>query len=427
MEFHCDTLNRQGCDGTIRKFCSPESQLQLPFLIYYKLFLLLLLKLFNTRAMGTNLKLLLIAIILVWITANPSTSQVTVGPNSPGTGTNVATGFGNAWSNPTNVTASDNSYASVSLSFFAFSDALVASNFGFSIPGTATIDGITVSIEKNGTGNVSDFNIQLTKNGTTPIGSNYAQFFVPWPGSDTNVGYGGAADLWGTTWTPVEINSSSFGVYIIAVGLNLLGSSVASIDHVTVTIDYTIPTPVELVNFEGEVIEEVIELYWRTTWEDNNDFFTIEKSANGLNYFELGTIEGNGTTELISDYSFTDPLPFEGNNYYRLSQTDFDGAYEIFKPIVVNYEKEGLMFKLFPNPVLDDYINLIVDPDLLKGEGNNTYVLIRNLTGEALLQQTISTTSLGNKITLNRRLASGMYILELHSPYGTSSKKFVVN
>jgi hypothetical protein len=352
-------------------------------------------------------------------------SQVTVGPNSPGTGTNVAVGGGTAWSNPTNVTASDNSYASVSLSFFAVSDALVATNFGFSIPGTATIDGITVSIEKNGTGFTFDLNIQLTKNGTTAVGSNYA-LITPWPGSDTNVGYGGAADLWGTTWTPAEINSSNFGVYIRAIGLNLFGSSVASVDHVTVTIDYTIPTPVELISFDGQVNDEVIELKWSTTWEENNDYFTIEKSANGLNYLELATIDGSGSTELISDYSYIDPLPFKGNNYYRLSQTDFDGAYEVFKPIMINYEKEGAMLKIYPNPVTDGYVNLMVNPDLLKGENNNTYINLRSITGEVVHQQLISTNTLGNKITLDQRIASGTYILELHSPYGESSKKIIV-
>jgi hypothetical protein len=348
----------------------------------------------------------------------------TVGPNSAGTGTNVAAG-GTAWSNPGNVTASDNSYASVSLGFFALSDALVATNFGFSIPVTATIDGITVSIEKNGTGYISDIVIQLTKNGTTGVGSNYSQFFTAWPGSDTNVGYGGAADLWGTAWTVAEINNSNFGVYIRAIGLNF-GGSTANIDHVTVTIDYSLPAPVDLLSFNGEVSGEVIELKWRTTWEVNNDFFTIEKSTNGLNYFELETVKGNGSTEILSDYSYIDPLPYEGFNYYRLSQTDFNGTYEVFKPIMVNYEKEAAMVKIYPNPVQNEYVNLIVNPDLLKGENNNTYILIRSINGELVYQQSIPTTAVGKKISLNKRFESGMYILELHTPYGASVEKLVV-
>jgi len=122
--------------------------------------------------MYVNPRLLLAFLLLVVSFPVLIVAQVTVGLNSTGTGINVAVG-GTAWSNPTNVTASDNSYASVSLSFLVVSDALVATNFGFSIPVTATVDGITVSIEKNGTGYTSDLAIQLTKNGTTTVGSNY--------------------------------------------------------------------------------------------------------------------------------------------------------------------------------------------------------------------------------------------------------------
>lgn len=138
------------------------------------------------------------------------------------------------------------------------------------------------------------------------------------------------------------------------------------------------------------------------------------------------TVEGNGTTELISDYTFIDPLPFEGNNYYRLSQTDYDGAFEVFKPIMVNYEKEGSIFKIYPNPVTDGYVNLTVNPDLLNGENNNTYILVRSITGELIHRQLVPTNTLTKKITLDQRISSGTYILELHSPYGESSKKLVV-
>ena len=384
--------------------------------------------------MHVNLKLLIGIFVLV-VSFPLLVASQTSGPNSPGAGTNVNV-TGNSWSNPNNVTASDDSWTSVSLSTTQTSDALVATNFGFSIPGTATIDGITVSIERFGTITITifpfrftyirDYTIQLTKDGSNPIGNNKASGSI-WPTTDGSATYGNATDLWGTTWTPAEINSSNFGVYIRAESWNAFGtgSETANVDHVTVTIDYSIPTPVELISFDGEVIEEVIELKWQTTWEVNNDFFTIEKSANGLNYLELAIIDGNGSTELISDYSYIDPLPFEGNNYYRLAQTDFDGIYEVFKPIMVKFDRKGSMLKIYPNPVHNDYVNLVVNPDLLKGENNNTYILIRSITGEVVHQQP-STITLGNKISLNKRFESGVYILELHSPYGESSEKLIV-
>ena len=158
----------------------------------------------------------------------------------------------------------------------------------------------------------------------------------------------------------------------------------------------------------------------------NNDFFTIEKSSNGLNYLELGTINGNGSTELISEYTYIDPLPYEGYNYYRLSQTDFDGTIEVFNPIMVRYDGESPDMKIYPNPIQDDYVNLNVNQDFLKGENNSSYILVRNIAGELVYQQTISTSILGEKISLNKRFESGVYILELHSPYGSSTKKLIV-
>jgi hypothetical protein len=239
--------------------------------------------------------------------------------------------------------------------------------------------------------------------------------------------YGGAADDWNASLTPTEVNSSNFGIYIQASCTFWVGGpETGYVDHVTVTIDYSIPTPVELISFDGEIIDEVIELKWRTTWEVNNDFFTIEKSSNGLNYLKLATINGNGSTELISEYACTDPLPYEGNNYYRLSQTDFDGTTEVFKPIMVRFDGESPDMKIYPNPVQDDYVNLTVNQDLLKGENNNSYILVRNITGELVYQQSISTHTSGEKISLNKRFESGVYILELHSPYGSSTEKLIV-
>ena len=83
--------------------------------------------------------------------------------------------------------------------------------------------------------------------------------------------------------------------------------------------------------------------------------------------------------------------------------------------------------KIYPNPVVNQEINLIVNPDLLKGEHNNTYILVRNITGKIIYQQNIPADHLGEKISLNRRFGSGIYIIELHSPYGNNTQKVVVN
>jgi hypothetical protein len=89
---------------------------------------------------------------------------------------------------------------------------------------------------------------------------------------------------------------------------------------------------------------------------------------------------------------------------------------------MVQYKQEGSLMKIYPNPVVAKEVNLIINPDLLKGENNNTYIVVRSITGDLIHQQSIPTNSLGEKISLIRRFESGMYIVELHSPYGNHLK-----
>ena len=86
-----------------------------------------------------------------------------------------------------------------------------------------------------------------------------------------------------------------------------------------------------------------------------NDFFTVERSQNGLDYKSIGTIRGAGTTNKKHDYQFTDSKPIDGNSYYRLKQNDFDGKFEYFGPVAINYEKienGGCVMKVYPNPCM---------------------------------------------------------------------------
>lgn len=83
-------------------------------------------------------------------------------------------------------------------------------NFGFTIPANAVINGITVTLNTTGSDRQKDSaGVRITKDGSTSTG-------IP-PSSSTNwddgtVVVGGG--LWGTTWTPGEINSGSFGTII---------------------------------------------------------------------------------------------------------------------------------------------------------------------------------------------------------------------
>ena len=164
------------------------------------------------------------------------------GPNSGGTFANDTTVGLSNWTSPSSAAASDDVRADSGALGTTATYYLKATNFGFSISGT--IDGIKVEIERQcvsfGGQKFRDFSLKLVKSGSV-TGSDYAATSTDWPnGTDATATYGGATDLWGTTWTDTEINDSGFGVAISGKAFNFgKGGVTGFIDHITITVDYT--------------------------------------------------------------------------------------------------------------------------------------------------------------------------------------------
>lgn len=99
--------------------------------------------------------------------------------------------------------------------------------------------------------------------------------------------------------------------------------------------------PVELADFDGKKIEEANLLHWQTQSENNSAYFSLERSID-LKSWDVVNIEaGAGNSQSAITYSFADRGYTHGQiNYYRLSQTDFDGTTEVFDKIVVINNKE---------------------------------------------------------------------------------------
>jgi hypothetical protein len=93
--------------------------------------------------------------------------------------------------------------------------------------------------------------------------------------------------------------------------------------------------PIELVSFEGYNKNSNNNLIWSTSSEQNNDYFTIERSVNGINWVIVNTIKGNGNSTSTIEYSLVDNSYDNVINYYQLKQTDYDGKFELFEKMVV--------------------------------------------------------------------------------------------
>lgn len=98
--------------------------------------------------------------------------------------------------------------------------------------------------------------------------------------------------------------------------------------------------PIQLINFEAKCIDEKIRLNWCTASEKNNHYFTVEQSENGIDFNSIGKINGNGTTSEKHCYQFISN-PMSDINYFRLTQTDYNGENKSFKIIDINSCKKS--------------------------------------------------------------------------------------
>jgi hypothetical protein len=109
---------------------------------------------------------------------------------------------------------------------------------------------------------------------------------------------------------------------------------------------------IELTAFNAIANNNVVNLFWTTLNETNNDYFTVERSKNAINFETVTNVSGGGTINKETHYTSTDEIPFYGVSYYRLKQTDFDGSFTYSNLVAVKVMKD-INFQTMPNPVVE--------------------------------------------------------------------------
>lgn len=109
------------------------------------------------------------------------------------------------------------------------------------------------------------------------------------------------------------------------------------------------PLPVELIYFEGTGYENYNLLRWSTATEHNSDYFSVQRSSNGIDWSEVVNIESAGNSTEKIEYSYIDNYPNNGVVYYKLIQYDFDGKFKEYGPISITYSKPSKKVVKFIN------------------------------------------------------------------------------
>ncbi len=190
-----------------------------------------------------------------------------------------------------------------------------------------------------------------------------------------------------------------------------------------ITLGTTSPTvlPVTLVSFTAQAVlnegKYGVILNWRTAAEINNDFFTIERSTDGINFEYVLEMPGAGNSTSINNYITVDEDPYKGVSYYRLKQTDFNGASEYFDMVSVNISNIDDL-TLFPNPVTSD-LNISLKS---KSEQSEIYVKIYNIQGSLIVNQKNALVKGLNEIAVDmNKYSQGLYFVTVE--YGNQIQK----
>jgi hypothetical protein len=122
----------------------------------------------------------------------------------------------------------------------------------------------------------------------------------------------------------------------------------ASCNLTKVCLQYnTSPLPITLEYFKAYREKDCINLEWKTQTEINNDYFTVEKAGDNFIFMPIGKIYGQGNKTSPTFYFYKDKSPYEGVNYYRLQQVDWDGHTTEYGPVAIPFkitEEEKALF-----------------------------------------------------------------------------------
>jgi len=182
--------------------------------------------------------------------------------------------------------------------------------------------------------------------------------------------------------------------------------------------------PVELVAFEGQERDCKVQLSWQTASETNSEYFIIERSADGVQFAEVGRVNAAGESQTLVNYHFSD-IGASLLTYYRLKQVDIDGTYaysDIIKVDTDCTDSAGDILDVYPNPVRNN-----MHLRLYSNTHEKTNIVVMSMEGRVLFKKEFVLAEGPNVIDCDvTNLAAGAYFVRLEGVHSHSNAyKFI--
>lgn len=164
-------------------------------------------------------------------------------------------------------------------------------------------------------------------------------------------------------------------------------------------------------------------LTWSSLQESNSSHFEIQRSSDGLNFYNTGSVMAQRSSDKVVEYSFRDAAANEGTSYYRLKYFDNDGHYQFSNTIVLTVRIRGIHISaVYPAPFTDKVSITIASEVKTRGT-----ILLFDNTGRMLFRsQPIMnkgvTTHVIDKLN---NLADGVYIIKVQAGETILTQKLI--
>jgi len=179
---------------------------------------------------------------------------------------------------------------------------------------------------------------------------------------------------------------------------------------------------VSLIAFEARIADDGNELDWLTAHEINNNYFTVERSFDGINYEPISRQKGRANSNEVNAYKHFDKLVENGLTHYRLMQTSLEGITEqVGYTTVIRNLKLVEMDYLLPNPTTGKlYAGIYI-----RSAGDMTYEIV-DVTGRISNKGRINTSPGMLDLEFDvSDFASGIYFIKMNYGDYLIHQKFI--
>jgi hypothetical protein len=182
----------------------------------------------------------------------------------------------------------------------------------------------------------------------------------------------------------------------------------------TISFAFASVLPVNMASFTAREEQQKIKLNWQTATENNNDFFTVERSANNGAWTAIKKIKGAGNSVDLRSYEAYDEFPVAGTSNYRIKQTDFNGNSSYSEVRTVEYAVATRNISLYPIPNAGNTITIAG----ISGFKNHELAVL-NTGGNKVFATTLSNASVELP-----SLVKGIYFIRISNKHTGESTTF---